>query len=199
MGGYSLGAAFLSDPLISSPCTVRLSYWYLVETEMASPLRSLTTATTETGCTVESRIDGLGSGITCVSYHPSFCKVQCWKPVRIFPCIAFTSGNDGVPQGASFFSCLCRNNDQWSLISVALTSLQNVREHYNFSPCALQSDDRVLYTPVEASVHQRASVVVSSYLTFGSSIVLWRHLFTRGQLQSTMEYSPISGIPIPDL
>ena len=31
-------------------------------------------------CTVVSPIAGLGSGITCVSCHPGFCKGQCLKP-----------------------------------------------------------------------------------------------------------------------
>ena len=31
---YSLGAAFLPNPPISSPCTVRLRHRFLVETEM---------------------------------------------------------------------------------------------------------------------------------------------------------------------
>ena len=34
LGGYSSGAAFLPSPPISSPCTVRLRYRFLVETDM---------------------------------------------------------------------------------------------------------------------------------------------------------------------
>ena len=34
LGGYSSGAAFLPNPPISSPCTIRLRYRFLVETEM---------------------------------------------------------------------------------------------------------------------------------------------------------------------
>ena len=33
----------------------------------------------------ESPIAGLGSGIACVSCHPSFCKDQCLKPDEKFP------------------------------------------------------------------------------------------------------------------
>ena len=40
-------------------------------------------------------------------------------PVRVFPCISFPSGNDGVQHGASLFVyvCLCWNTDQRSFIS----------------------------------------------------------------------------------
>ena len=41
--------------------------------------------------------------MTCVPCHPSFGKVQCLKPVRMFLCITFPSGNDGVPHNASLF------------------------------------------------------------------------------------------------
>ena len=62
--------------MISSPCTVRLTYSTLVETGMVLPLTLLTTVTTETKYSGESSIDGVGSGITCVLRYPSFCKDQ---------------------------------------------------------------------------------------------------------------------------
>ena len=68
LGGHLTRLGVSPSPQILSLRTVKLTYCYLLETEMVLPLM-LITATTEIECTLESPIAGLqlGSGITCVS------------------------------------------------------------------------------------------------------------------------------------
>ena len=82
---------------------------------MVLPLTLTNHSYTESECRVESPIEGLRAGITCVLCHLSFCKVQCLKPVKFVPCITFPSGNDGVPTGATLFYVSLTNGHSYPL------------------------------------------------------------------------------------